>query len=86
MRDSAAWRRVFSCVRSVSRSAEEGEEAWLGEAGCEVDRRELAEGSRDDSRNCKGARVLAELRRSGGEGGARGWLEEDDFSSRSSSS
>lgn len=85
MRDSAAWRKVCSRLRRVSRSAEEGEGLW-GDAGCEVDRRELAEGSRDDSRDWRGARVFAELGRSGGEGGASGWLEEDDFSSRSSSS
>lgn len=86
MRDSAAWRKVCSRVRRVSRSADEGVGVWFGDGGCEVDRRELAEGSRDDSRDWMGARVFAELERAGGEGGARGWLEEDDFSSRSSSS
>lgn len=86
MRDSAAWRRVCSRVSRVSRSADDCDDVWLGDAGCEVDRRELAEGSRDDSRDWMGARVLAEPGRAGGEGGARGWLEEDDFNSRNSSS
>lgn len=87
MRDSAAWRRVCSRVSRVSRSAEDCEAVvWLGDAGCDVDRRELADGSSDDSRDWRGARVFAEVGRTGGEGGARGWCEEVDFSSRSSSS
>lgn len=85
-RDSAACRSVCSRASSARRSAEVGDGgcACEGDGGCEVERPAVVvlEGRREERRDWKGARVVLEASREGGEGG----IAAGDFRSRSSSS